>query len=277
MRFPATALAFLLVAAALLTPARARTLAEIPFQYRDGFLWLKVHVAGHAEPLDFLLDSGAASTVLDAAAARRLDLKPGRPQAVQGVQSRATASRIDGFQAKIAGIALPKSVLTVDLRAISGARHLPIAGLLGADFLRNRIVQIDFAACRIRLLDETHPSPQAAILPLKIRNAALCVPVRIAGNPPQWVRLDTGCDSALEWAAGLAGAPRTRDKSIALASAPPRGMQTDVQLGNHSVSRVRVGLHDRQIFSGEAGLLGNALLRQFRVTIDTTNRRLILE
>jgi hypothetical protein len=36
-------------------------------------------------------------------------------------------------------------------------------------------------------------------------------------------------------------------------------------------------VHNQQIFSGERGLLGNGVLSQFRVTIDTPGRRVILE
>ena len=44
-----------------------------------------------------------------------------------------------------------------------------------------------------------------------------------------------------------------------------------------SLSSIEIGVHPQQIFSGERGLLGNGLLSQFRVTIDSPGRRLILE
>lgn len=45
---------------------RAATMAEIHFEYRDGLIWLNVTVSAHAEPLHFLLDSGAEASVLNA-------------------------------------------------------------------------------------------------------------------------------------------------------------------------------------------------------------------
>jgi hypothetical protein len=68
--------------------------APIPFQFRDGMVWLKVAVTGNGEPLNFLLDSGAGASVLDLAAARRLGLKLGERQNVQGVHSRSLAYRV---------------------------------------------------------------------------------------------------------------------------------------------------------------------------------------
>jgi predicted aspartyl protease len=268
---------FAAVALLALVSARAGTIAEIPFQYRDGFLWLKVSAACQSEPLNFLLDSGAASSVLNVEAAQRLHLKLGSRQSVQGVQSQATAYRVNRFKAQAAGITLPESVLALDLRAISATCHQPIDGLLGTDFFRGRIVQIDFAASKIRFLDQAQPSARCVVLPIKMRNNAICVPVDIAGNSKQWMRLDTGCDSALEWTVGQAKARSTHSTSVGLASTGSRTIYADVQLGGRSLSGVKTGIHDQQIFPGESGLLGNALLCGFRVTVDAPGHRLILE
>jgi hypothetical protein len=272
----------LFAAASLLAsfPARADTLGEIPFQYRDGFLWLKVQVAGQREALNFLLDSGASSSVLSVQTAQRLNMKLGSRQSVHGVHSQTLAYWITGFKAEAAGVTLPESLLAIDLTGVSKTAHQPIDGLVGADFLRGRIVQIDFVARKVRVLDHTQPDGRSAVLPIKWRNDAICVPVGVAGNSPQWMRLDTGCESALEWAPGKAMAyrdPGARDVSIGLSSASIRYIHADVQLGSHSLSGVEIGVHGRQIFPGERGLLGNGVLSQFRVTIDTPGRRVILE
>lgn len=255
----------------------AGTAKEIPVEYCDGYLWLKVSVAGQREPLNFVLDSGAASSVLDIGVARRFDMKLGRRVSVQGVHSRTTAWQIDDFVARAAGIAIPKSLLALDLSAVSKTCHQPISGLLGADFFRDRIVQIDFAAGKVRLLDSVQPTARCEVLPLKTRNGAFCVPVGIAGNPAQWMRVDTGCDSALEWAFNRSSERQHSDTSIGLTSIHACSISADVQLGSRMLRGIKTGVHDRQMFSGEAGLLGNALLSQFRVTIDAPGGRLFLE
>jgi len=271
---------FLAVALLASFPVRAETLGEIPFQYRDGFLWLKVCAPGQREPLNFLLDSGASSSVLNIQTARRLNTRLGSRQSVHGVHSQTLAHWISGFKAEAAGITLPESLLAIDLSGVSKTVHQPIDGLLGADFFRGRIVQIDFATGKVRVLDHVQPNARSAVLPIKWCNAAMCVPVGVAGNSPQWMRLDTGCESALEWAPGKAMArrdPGTRDMSIGLSNASIGYIHADVRLGRHSLSRVKIGVHNQQIFSGERGLLGNGVLSQFRVTIDTPGRRVILE
>jgi predicted aspartyl protease len=122
----------LFLAASLLAsfPVRAGTLGEIPFQYRDGFLWLKVCAAGQREPLNFLLDSGASSSVLNIQAARRLNVKLGSRQSVHGVHSQTIAYWVNGFKAETAGITLPESLLAIDLSGVSETVHQPIDGLL---------------------------------------------------------------------------------------------------------------------------------------------------
>ena len=50
-----------------------------------------------------------------------------------------------------------------------------------------------------------------------------------------------------------------------------------VQLGKRCFNAVTTGVHKAQIFPGEDGLLGNALLSKFRLTIDQPGNRVILE
>lgn len=274
-------LALLLVTAATLViagMARAAVLAEIPFQYRDGFLWLKVTAAGRTEPLNFLLDSGAASSVVSMQAARSLHLRLGMSQEVAGVYSRTAASRISHFDAKVGGMSLPQSVLALDFGAVSATCHQPIDGLVGADFFRGRVVQIDFAAGCIRILDASTSGRAATVLPMQMRNHAICLPVSIAGGAVQWMRLDTGCDSSLEWAPGRGSqSGDARSTSVGLSSGSGQTIYTDVRLGDRSLHAVKTGKHNSQIFPGESGLVGNALLCKFRVTVDSVHRQVILE
>ncbi len=257
--------------------AHAEVVAEIPFQYSDGFLWLKVCVPAQSKALNFLLDSGAATSVLSMETARRLHVKFESPQIVQGVFLQETAYRIKAFKAHASGITLPESLLALDLHAISMTCHQPIDGLLGTDFFRDRIVQIDFSTSKIRLLDKVQPSAHCVVLPIKMRNNAICVPMDVAGNVAQWMRLDTGCDSALEWTVGQATAHRSHNRSVGLTSASVLIIYPEVQLGGRNLGRVKTGVHDQQIFPGESGLLGNALLSEFRVTVDFPDHCLILE
>jgi hypothetical protein len=108
-------------------------------------------------------------------------------------------------------------------------------------------------------------------------NGAFCIPMRIAGNPTQWMRLDTGCDSALEWVLTQREKRQISGASIGLSNASVDYINTSVQLGSRSFDDVRAGIHRKQIFPGEDGLLGNALLSTFSLTVDERNRRVIFD
>ncbi len=267
----------ILILALLVCASRLIAATPIPFQFRDGMVWLKVAVAGTSEPLNFLLDSGAGASVLDLATARRLGVKFGARQNIQGVHSRSVAYRVEGFAARAAGVAIPSSLLAVDLSGPSRACHQRIDGLLGADFFRGRIVQIDFASQAIRLLQRGEVNEAGCeILPLTTRNDALCARISVDGNAPEWLRLDTGCNTTLEWVVTGDKAKKLGVPTIGVNSGSVRELHTDVQLGAKRLSAVKTGIHTEQMFSGEAGLIGNGLLSRFTITIDATKRRILL-
>lgn len=255
---------------------RAATL--IPFQFRDGLVWVKVSVPGHSAPLNFLLDSGAGISVLHSGTAKKLGLKLGAAESVQGVNGSVSSHRIDRFTGNIAGIPVPRRVLALDLSGVSAVCHQRIDGLLGADFFRGRIVQVDFAAERLRLLSRGEANAAGGeSLPLVRRGDALCTRISVAGRPADWVRVDTGCDSALRWVASPSVAASMRRSSIGIAVQSPRYLTTNVQLGSLQFGGVKTGIHSKQIFPGEAGLLGNGLLSRFKVTFDVPGKRLLLQ
>jgi hypothetical protein len=256
-------------------PSRAAT--EIPCDYRAGMIWMQVRATGQARPLNFLLDSGAGSSVLDVACARGLGLKLGRAEAVQGVGGRCTAYRVNGFTAEVGGLPVAASLLALDLGSISASCGRAVDALLGLDFFRGRVVQIDYAAGKIRLLGRDEiPAAGAQILRLTTRHDVLCVRVGVNGSTPQWMRLDTGCSSGVEWVAGRGSAREHARTSVAAAVGSRRSIEAEVVLGAERLPGVKVGLHDAPIFAGESGLLGNGLLSKFRVTVDAAKSRLIL-
>lgn len=257
---------------------RAFAATEVPIVFRNGMLRVKVTTPAGGEPLTFLLDSGAGASVIDLATARRLALPLGTPEPVRGVHTKGVAYRVDRIAATLGAVAVPHSMLALDLRAIGGAVGCRIDGLLGADFFRGRIVQLDYAAGKMRLLSRDELSPAGAeILPLARRNGIFCVLADLGGKRGERLRVDTGCSSALEWVMSGnrrgAGGPT----SIGVFDVHSRSACLEVRLGPLRLGDVKTGLHREPIFPGEDGLLGNGLLSRFTVTIDAAADRLILQ
>lgn len=110
---------------------------EVPFEHRGGLIWVKVSVPQSAEPLNFLLDTGAGVSVVNLRTVEKLGVRFG-----QRVEVRGVGSSTDGFwpqrlQATASGVALPKECLAVDLAELSRACACGVDGLLGADFFKD--------------------------------------------------------------------------------------------------------------------------------------------
>ena len=260
------------------TAASPATTNGIPFDYAEGFLWVQVEVPQSARPLNFLFDTGAEISVINAGTVKRLGLSAGRARHVQGVQATTTGHWPVRLSAKAGKVELPLNYLSLDLSQLANSCRRPLDGLLGADFLQGKVVEIDFQSRLIRFCKQVSPAKSDLDLPLKATGHCFCVPVRVNSQKPQWVRLDTGCATPLQWVTADAWA-RTQSKipAVGVAGLFIPQAQTTVALGEKQFEQVATGIHTREIFPGESGLLGNGLLSRFkRVTIDTKAKRLVL-
>jgi predicted aspartyl protease len=250
---------------------------EIPFEFRDGLIWVKVETA--ARSYNFVLDSGAGASVVDARTAASLGLKLGSQLPVLGVDSHAVARYAEGFAGRIGDVPLNGSMLAIDLSGASRSCSRRIDGLIGADWFRGRIVEIDFRRKCFCVLEQPQSpvaNPASVTLPIKARNGAFCVPIAVNGGKPSWVRLDTGCNTALQFVVDRRTEIAWLRTSIGLSQSSGRFASGEVQLGEKRLDGVKIGLHEREIFPGESGLLGTGILSKFKVTIDLKANRLFL-
>ena len=251
---------------------------ELPLKFREGLLWVEVNVPQSAKPLNFLVDSGASVSVLNLSTARRLGLELGPKVSVNGVRATLMGNWPVRLSAKANAVKLPGEYLALDLSKLSVACSNSVDGLLGADFFRDRIVQIDYAAQKLRVLTSASKDETAAAIPLETRRCGLRLQLSVNGHKPQWVRLDTGCATALQWVTTTVKSEScTAKPAVGLAELSIPQTMVSVRLGGQLVDNVPAGLHRRAIFPGESGLLGNGLLSRFGVvTIDGKAGRLLL-
>jgi hypothetical protein len=245
----------------------------------DHLAWVEVSVEGSAEPLHFVLDTGASLSVLDRAVARELGVKLGRRIQVLGTQGTTMGHSTTGFRGRLAGFELPGRMLVLDLSAISRRCHRRIDGLVSADFFEGRRVQLDFAEGTLRMNDAcVGVADSATILKLSRRNDAWCVAGAVNTGRLQWFRIDTGYDGALAWWPGKGSAMVASDTtSLATTLHLPERGSAMVRFEGLTLEDVPASLLRRRPFAGEAGLVGLALLSQFRVTMEVDRRRLFLE
>ena len=254
------------------------TLAEFPFQFREGLLWIEVKIPQSEKPLNFLLDTGASVSVLNLTTAQRLGLELGSQVTVTGVGTTLSGHWPVKLSAKANQVELPGEYLALDLSKLAGACSNSVDGLMGADFFCDRVVQIDYAAQKVRLLAAKSRGATANAIPLEARRCGLRVAVSVNGGKRQWVRLDTGCATGLQWVTTAVPSEQCTSKlAIGFSELSIPQTVTSVSLGGQRVDGVPTGLHRQAIFPGECGLLGNELLARFGVvTVDAKNGRLIL-
>jgi hypothetical protein len=172
---------------------------------------------------------------------------------------------------------LPEEVVALDLSGPARGCGKGIDGLIGADFFRGKVVRIDYAR---RVLSYEGRLADGGGMRLRFENGVICVPVAIDGGRARWTRLDTGCTDALQWCEGACGGVSGRQRSVALAAATGCGRRAEVVVGTERTVRIEqvpVRMRGKEIFPGEAGLLGNGVLSRFCVTIDGIGNRLKLE
>ena len=253
--------------------------AEIPFEYREGLIWIHATIA-NATNLNFLVDTGAGASVINRSTAERLGLKPGVTVNVRAVSATLTGYKVRGVSARAGDVPLPADYITVDLSKLSLSCKKPVDGLLGADFFCDSVIQLDFKQNKLRFLTaEQATTTSREAIPLQYRPCGMRVAITVNGQKSQWVRLDTGCATPLQWVTSQVKSTDCNPKvAIGLAELSIPQTQTTVEIGQHKFENVPTGLHKQPIFAGESGLLGNGLLSRFsRVTIDGKSRRLTLE
>ena len=255
---------------------RQRIQAEIPFELRDGFIWIKVAAKESSTTLNFILDSGAVVSTLNSATAERLGLRDGQRVVVKGVGSTTFGRWPQRLDAQVRSVELPKSYLAVDLCALQASCECRIDGLIGADFFRSRIVQLDFEKSVLRIL--TKGPADGEVIALRKRRDVWQVPVSVNGRPKGWFRLDTGCANALRCVVTNASPANTSTKmSIALTEMTLPVTETTATLGSVTFIDVATTTHNSKIFSGEAGLVGLGLLSRYKaITLDGNAGRLIV-
>ena len=131
--------------------AGAAAVAEFPIAVREGMLWVEVRIPETQRKLELLLDSGAEASVLDLQTAKDIGLTLGAPVGVRGVHASTEGYWCGTRGAEANGVELPNRFLALDLNRLSGSCGRKVDGLIGADFFKNKIVQLDFNRASVGL------------------------------------------------------------------------------------------------------------------------------
>lgn len=273
---------------------------SIPFEISGkGHIFVRASVNG-SEPLWFGLDSGTEQTLISQQQAKALRLKiRGGMQAAgsgEGTVDFALARNVS-FSLSDVNFTLAE-VGVLPLEFASPVPGQPVGGLLGYDFIRRFVVEIDYADHVLKL-----HSPRGyryrghgEIIPIRMMDNNPHIPVKVLlpGLKPVsgMFLIDSGADTDIEFYSPFVKRYKLLDSTQETTEASTVGIggtskirigyATNVQIGRAVITNPVV--HFSQATRGDdagtigAGIIGGKLLRQFKTVIfDSSRHRIIFE
>ncbi len=279
-------------ARATLAAGPCTPVATIPAEPGGGLLFVPVHIDHHPEPVRMMFDSATAETYLFADKADALGLKrDGKASRIGVGEVPYEISFARGVSVGLGGVELAHQTLVVRAKP----PRPPADGLIGFDILTRYVVGIDYERPALTLYDPRcdQAGPGRTIVPLTFEQDPRVPSIRgrltMPGGKPVdgTFHVDTGAG----WTAffyrtfwephGLLGRARAisiRDTGGSGPVTTKMARAESVELGGYSVRGPVVGFFQHhQSGAGWDGLIGNDILRRFRVVLDYSRRRLILE
>jgi hypothetical protein len=300
--------------------ASGKSALNLPLRIYNNHVYLQVSV-NNAKPLWFLLDTGAGSIIINLRNARALGLKLDPAGQTTGVGE----GLADVFFAENVSFALPgvtiahekfavlslenveecSNKIDVDLQgkitwraqAAKGDEQQPIDGVLGDEFFRLFVVEIDYAAKSINLYDPKsyHYQGKGERIPFEVRQKHIYMRAPITASGRSSINglfmIDTGSAGALVLTSpfveqhellpppsqttpfsicGIGGDSQTQIGTLAETRLGKLKIENPVTMFSQATN----GVLSSPDFSGH---IGNAILRRFKVVFDYSRRVMILD
>lgn len=275
--------------------ARQPAVARVPFEMNGNSLFLQVRLNGSG-PLWFVLDTGAAITVLNSTTVRSLNLRTGRSGSVRGAGGDVQTTQITGVTFDVGGAALKDlSVAALSLAQIENTVGRAIDGILGAEFFKRYVVEIDYETKELAIHEPAGYAyaGRGESLPLSFQHNHPHVRAQVVlpGRPPlegEFV-IDAGSNLQLILLPSFIERHKLRDSLPLTRTTYGRGVGGEIPLPVGRAESVRIGGFTLQRpvtafpaggtfgTAGKAGNIGTAILRRFKVVFDYSRGRVHLE
>lgn len=240
----------------------------------------------------FLIDSGAGRGIVDERLADELGWPGLGEVAIVGTGAPLAARWRRGGSLALGRFRRANAPwVSVDLSTLSDSVGVPLAGVLGHDFLARAAVELDLVDGRVRVRDPAAVADAEGVaLDVAFDGTAPCVRGRFAPGADGWFRIDTGSDDTVAFhAPTVAGRrwPVALEESVRVTVSgfgePIYG--TRVRLPWFEVAGERLHEIPVTLLAGSAGPLerpsisgnlGVGVLRRFHVLLDLGRGRIVL-
>jgi predicted aspartyl protease len=277
--------------------------AETTFRMAGGdnpLIITPVRVNGRG-PYDFIVDTGAGTSLLDPDLARCLGIQPKETRHGAGIAGPVTVSlaQVDSLEMGLARREQMTVALTEELKRIGAAIGARVDGNVGYDFLSRYRLTLDYRANRLTLesADETpEETPDRGIsasasIDFTLAHPAkplILLPVKVNGRGPYPFVLDTGASATVLEPALAAELGITLKPSEAVTGAggtmeTMAGEASSVEVAGARQETVGVisadflAMLSRITGAAMRGVLGYNFLRPYVVTIDYPASMLVLK
>jgi len=272
-----------------------RRAAAIPFDFDDEAIVIQVRV-NNSQPLKFFFDTGAGMSVVSAAQAAKLRLRATGKLNVTGTGGTVGGTLARGVSLGVQGVmVLNQSVAVLSLDDFP-CEARDIAGIIGYDFIKEFVVEIDYEAKVLRLVDRDnfHYEGNGVLVPLTIIRTPR---VRAGIKPPGRAviegsfEIDTGHEGTMvinspfvnrhKLVESLGHGIPTTGRGIGGISRRTSARLENLQLGSYIVPATVAGLSLATAGALSAadndGVIGNEVLQRFKMTLDYSGKRMWLE
>ncbi len=266
---------------------------NIPLEIDNNIVLMQVRVNG-SRPLKFIFDTGASHSAIDSKVAAELGLKP------KGLaRGTATGGRIQGTYATGVTLSVPGAEVsdqTVFLTPFPEVPGFEFDGVIGYGFINQFVIEIDYLNKVMNLYDRQTYAYKGSgkEIPLAFDGGnipSVLTGIVVEGRRPIEARLevDTGADGTVVMNGSfvkkqqlLAAMPKAvKDRGRGLGGTESRllGQVKAVQLGEFVMKDPPVILLlDTELESkGGDGVIGGEIFRRFKIVIDYSRKRMILE
>jgi hypothetical protein len=287
------------------TPARAasanvefvtgQSALNIPFEFEFNQIVLQVRVNNSA-PMKFMFDTGAGISLLNARKAADLKLKRVDTVKATGVGGSLKGSLAGGVSLSVPGVAVLHQRLALLPLDVPFCEGKDIEGIIGYDFIKEFVVEINYETQTLSLFNPSNYQYEGhgEVFPLIIKgtprvHALIAVP----GKPAieGLFEIDTGSDGVLIINSPFVNRQKLVSALTARVANIERGLGGEskrvdarlgyMQLGPFKINTPIVGLSIDTVGSMAAedndGPIGNEIMRRFKVTIDYSRQRMMLE
>jgi hypothetical protein len=261
--------------------------APLKFElFRGTRIFFKGMVNGH--PADVMLDSGAATTVIDTGFAARIGLSGGQAITMRGQSGTQAATVVPDVSFGAGPLSLKSQVVLLDLAPVTRGIGRQIDMVLGRQAFEAGIVDIDFekGELHFRPRDGFAAPSGATRLPLTRAGGIRQIPISIGNRAPILADFDLGHGGSMllarpDWQndpelSGLRTAV-TQAGGVGGVSEKRLAVLPSVTVGGHKFEQVPslLNLRDTELPTHGANI-GIELLRRFRIALDFTGDTLWL-